>query len=78
MMSHNNLIWTLPIPEYDGTDPLHRDLAAAAHHAAEVAATVALPSTDHFTTKRRLIRNALLADGIALEIERLVEALLPL
>lgn len=73
----DNLVWTLPIPEYDDSDPLHRDLAATAHYAAEVAAAVVLPTADHFTTKRRLIRNALLTDGIAFEIERLIDALLP-
>lgn len=38
----DNLVWTLPISEYDDTDPLHRDLAAAASHAEEVAAAVEL------------------------------------
>jgi hypothetical protein len=71
----DNLIWTLPIPEYDDTDPLHRDLAAAAAHAE----TIAVVPTDaqHFTAKRRAIRAALVADGVAAEMEALVDALLP-
>lgn len=73
----DNLVWTLPIPEYDDTDPLHRDLAAAAARAEAVAATVALADTQHFTAKRRAIRAALAEDGIAAEIEALVDALLP-
>ena len=74
----DNLVWTLPIPEYDPHEVLHTDIAAAALHAAEIAAQVELPEAAHFTTKRRLIRRALEADGIAATIERLVDALLPL
>ena len=72
----DNLVWTLPIPEFDAAEALHVDLAAAALHAAEIAARVELPDV-HFTTKRRLIRDALVADGVAETIERLVDALLP-
>lgn len=68
---------TLPIPEYDDTDTLHRDLAAAATHAETVAAGVELPDAQHFTAKRRAIRAALVADGVAAEMETLVDALLP-
>jgi methylase of polypeptide subunit release factors len=73
----DNLVWTLPIPEYDPAEPLHRDLAAAAARAEEVAAAVPLPEAAHFTAKRRAIRAALAEDGIAAEIEALVDALLP-
>lgn len=73
----DNLVWTLPIPEYDAADRLHRDLAAAAVHAESVAAAVPLTETDHFTAKRRAIRTALAEDGVAAEIEALVDALLP-
>lgn len=74
----DNLVWTLPIPEFDAAEALHADLAAAALQAAEVAARVELPDAAHFTTKRRAIRQALVADGVAETIERLVDALLPL
>ncbi|HKM64957.1 MAG TPA: N-6 DNA methylase [Acidisphaera sp.] len=73
----DNLVWTLPIPEYDDTEVLHRDLAAAAVHAEEVAKSVPLEESQHFVAKRRAIRNALAADGVAAEIEALVDALLP-
>lgn len=72
----DNLVWTLPIPEFDAAEALHVDLAAAALHAAEVAERVELPDA-HFTTKRRMIRDALAEDGVAQTIERLVDALLP-
>ena len=73
----DNLVWTLPIPEYDPADPLHRDLAAAAAHAETVAAAVPLTEAQYFTAKRRVIRDALTADGVAAEMEALVDALLP-
>ena len=73
----DNLVWTLPIPEYDDADPLHRDLAAAAAHAETIAAAVPLTDAQHFTAKRRAIRQALVEDGIAAEMEALVDALLP-
>ncbi len=73
----DNLVWTLPIPEYDGTEPLHRDLAAAAERAEAVAAAVSLSDSQHFTAKRRAIRAALAEDGVDAEIEALVDALLP-
>jgi SAM-dependent methyltransferase len=73
----DNLVWTLPIPEYDENDPLHRDLVAAAAHAEMVAAGVDLTASQHFTAKRRAIRAALTADGVAAEMEALVDALLP-
>ena len=72
----DNLVWTLPIPEYDAADPLHRNLAAAAAHAETVAAAVSLTGAQHFTAKRRAIRDALAADGVAAEMEALVDALL--
>lgn len=73
----DNLVWTLPIPEYDPTDATHRDLAAAAARAEAVAAQVPLSDAQHFTAKRRAIRAALAEDGVAAEIEALVDALLP-
>nr|WP_246734058.1 N-6 DNA methylase [Oharaeibacter diazotrophicus] len=73
----DNLIWTLPIPEFDPAEALHADLAAAALHAATVAARVDLPEDAHFTMRRRAIRDALSEDGVAQMIERLVDALLP-
>ncbi|MDP3746352.1 MAG: N-6 DNA methylase [Phenylobacterium sp.] len=73
----DNLVWTLPIPEYDADEALHRDLAAAAARAEAVAASVDLSQARHFTAKRRAIREALAQDGVAAEIEALVDALLP-
>ncbi|WP_421724503.1 N-6 DNA methylase [Bauldia sp.] len=73
----DNLVWTLPIPEFDTAEALHADLASAALRAAEVAARVELPDDAYFTTKRRMIREALGTDGVAETIERLVDALLP-
>jgi hypothetical protein len=72
----DNLIWELPIPEYDRRSELHQDLAAAAATAERVASAVALPQGAYFTRQRRVIRDALVAHGIAREIETLVARLL--
>ncbi|MBU6498698.1 MAG: hypothetical protein KGQ40_09235, partial [Rhodospirillales bacterium] len=64
------------IPDHSGTDPLHRDLAAAGSHAEQVAARVPLQEGAYFTAHRRAIREALIADGVAAAIEGLVIRLL--
>lgn len=73
----DNLVWTLPIPEYDPAEALHRDLAAAASRAEAIAAAVDLAPYREIVAKRDAIRAALAEDGIAAEIEALVDALLP-
>ena len=73
----DNIVWTLPLPEYDNAEPLHRNLADAAFRAEKVAASVELTDGQHFVAKRRAIRAALAEDGLAREIEALVDALLP-
>jgi len=72
----DKLAWELPIPEYDPRDSLHRALAAAAARAETVAASVPLKEGAHFTRHRAAIRAALAENGIAAEIDRLVEQLL--
>ncbi len=69
-------VFNLPIPRFDGGDPLHRRLAAAAREAERVAAAIALDQGLHFTRARRAIRAALAAHGIAARLERLARTLL--
>ena len=72
----DNVMWTLPIAEFDPANPLHTALATAAHHAETIAAQVPLKEGVYFTTARRQIRTALAEDGIAVEIDSLVKELL--
>ena len=72
----DNLVWELPIPEYDRRRGLHRELAEAAARAEQVAAAVELQEGMHFMRQRRAIRNALAADDIAAVIDGLVVRLL--
>jgi hypothetical protein len=72
----DNLIWELPIPEYHGSNALHRELKVAAEAAEIVAAAVAVTGMAHFTRQRRAIRDALIADGVAAKIDILVTRLL--
>lgn len=71
----DKLIWELPIPEFDRRAPLHRQLAEAAAKAGALAAAVVLPDGD-YRRKRRAIRDALAADGVAGRIDTLVARLL--
>ena len=69
-------MWTLPIAEFDPANPLHTALATAGHRAETVAAQVPLKEGTYFITARRQIRIALAEDGVAGEIDNLVEELL--
>ena len=69
-------MWTLPIAEFDPANPLHTALATAGHRAETVAAQVPLNDNTYFITARRQIRIALAEDGVAGEIDNLVEELL--
>lgn len=64
------------LPRFSAKDPLHRDLAQLAERAERVAADVQLPERLYFVTVRGRIRDALTKDGVAGEIDRLVEKLL--
>jgi SAM-dependent methyltransferase len=72
----DNLAWELPIPEYNGREALHRELAEAAAQAERIATAVPLRERVHFTSQRRAIRGALTENGIATMIDALVVRLL--
>lgn len=69
-------VFNLPIPIYDAKRALHVDLAKAAARAERIAAKVELKRGEHFTRTRKRIRLALIANGVAGEIEALVTALI--
>jgi hypothetical protein len=71
----DNLVWELPIPEFDGNLELHRDLAAAGAEAETTVAAVVLPEGD-YRRKRRAIRDVLASTGLAARMEALVGRLL--
>lgn len=72
----DKVIWNLPIPRYDAKLKHHRDLAEAGRIAEENAALVILKEGEKFQRARKRVRDALIADGIAGDIEKLVEKLL--
>jgi hypothetical protein len=69
-------VWQLPIPRYDAGEALHAELAELGRRAEEVAQDVALPIDVGFQKARRLVRDALAADGVAREIEEAAAKLL--
>ena len=72
----DKVLLSLPIPQFDESKTLHRQLAEAAAHAEKVASAVPLREGIHFVRARQLIRAALAEDGVAGQIDALVEKLL--
>src|SRR5215472_9065782 len=72
----DKVVFTLPIPRFDETVPLHAELAAAGWDAENLAASVALPEGVKFRRARKLVRDALTGAGIATRIDDLVARLL--
>jgi SAM-dependent methyltransferase len=72
----DKVLFNLPIPTFDATNRLHRDLAAAAVRAEACAAQLALPESVKFQRARGLVRTALTEAGIAKTIDALVNKLL--
>lgn len=69
-------MFNLPIPLFEVSSELHRELAAAGAAAEAVAALAELKEGEKFQRARQRIREALAQEGIGGEIEKLVEALL--
>ena len=72
----DKVVFTLPIPRFDETVPLHAELAAIGWDAENLAASVALPEGVKFQRARKLVRDALTGAGIATRIDDLVARLL--
>lgn len=68
-------VFNLPIPVYDSSETSHRQLVSLSEHAERVAAGVAL-TTARFESQRRLVRKALIQDGVSMEIDAIVKTLL--
>lgn len=62
---------------YDDQNDQHLELARLVERAEEVAKTVELTGAKTFQAKRKSVREALGADGVADEIESVVESILP-
>lgn len=72
----DKVMFTLPIPRFDGSIQIHNELAAAAGEAEVIAAAFDLPEGVKFQRARKLIRDALTEAGIAPHIDALVARLL--
>jgi hypothetical protein len=72
----DKVVFTLPIPRFDNTIPLHSQLAEAARKAESFAATVTIPPSVKFQRARKIIRDALVDAEIAPRIEELVASVL--
>lgn len=72
----DKVVWNLPIPRFDAKLALHRELATLGSEAERIAEVVELIETEKFQRARQRVRRALIADGVAVEIEKAVEKLL--
>ena len=71
-------VFNVPIPRFDGEDPLHVRIARRAAEAAEVASRAPPREGEYFTRTRRRIRAALAEHGVGRELEGLAGELLSL
>lgn len=70
-------VFQLPIPQYDPQDAAHARLVVLAERAEHVAsATVTTLPDVRFESQRKYIRNALIRDGVATDIDTIVKTLL--
>jgi hypothetical protein len=72
----DKVIFNLPIPRFDLSDPLHNAIAGAAREAEVIAASLLLPGNIKFQRARGLVRAALTEGGVAHRIDALVATLL--
>lgn len=70
-------VWLLPIPQYDGKLALHESILDLGRHAEKVSAAVDIPTSAGFQAARRLIRQALTADGVFDAIDAAIRPWLP-
>lgn len=70
-------VFRVPFPAYSSTNPLHIALVSLAERAEAVAAGVDIAQAPSFQFARRLIDQALLQNGIHMEIEAAVDLVLP-
>jgi SAM-dependent methyltransferase len=68
-------IWRMPIPIYEATNDHHRDLVTLAERAEAISAATDLSQTATFQRGRRLIRDALDADGVSRALDQAVREL---
>ena len=69
-------VFNLPIPKFDESNSLHREIVKAAKTAEDVVLAVPEIEGEYFTRTRRRVRDALVENGVAEELESLVGELL--
>jgi len=69
-------VFYVPIPIFDPASAFHQELTQLAKRSEQVAASVSLPAEVNFHMARRRVREALVADGVANEVETRVQQLL--
>ena len=73
---YDKYVWRVPIPLYNAEDERHQRLATIGERAEQYVSALELPSV-RFEAQRRFLREALLREGIAAELNEAVTAVLP-
>lgn len=72
----DKVLFDVPITAYQPTNAYHKAVASAGRRAEQIARQVPLKEDMPFATARRLIRQALIEDGVAGKLDKLVAELL--
>ena len=72
----HKVMFNLPIPVFDPSVSLHKNIAATAVEAERIAQSLALSENLNFVRARKLVRDALTETGISQQIDDLVARLL--
>ncbi len=74
----DKVMFTLPIPRFEPLNELHRTLASLGAKAEALSAQVVLDEGVKFQRARKLVRNALIEDGVSEEMDNAIRELLSL
>lgn len=72
----DKLIFALPIPRFDPQSDDHRRIVALSREAMRIAGATSLPEAGHFTRARRIVRARLHQEGLAADLDAMIERLL--
>lgn len=72
----DKVIWNLPIPRFDSKNKFHAHLAELGKKAEALAQSVVLVEGEKFQRARKRVRDGLIEDGVARDIDAAVEKLL--
>ncbi|QII03813.1 SAM-dependent DNA methyltransferase (plasmid) [Rhodococcoides fascians A21d2] len=71
-------VWMLPIPRFDSDNPAHQQIVDYGRYAEQISAAVHVPDGTGFQRARKLVREALEAEGVHAALDAAITPWLPL